>query len=97
MTMPEHYVYVLLSLSDGMLYIGYTSNLERRISEHHRGNSKSTSCRRPLKLVFYECYLSKEDAMRRENYFKTSPGKRVLRLMLKESLSSVVKCAESEG
>lgn len=85
--MPEHYVYVLLSLSDGLLYIGYTSNLERRISEHQQGNSKSTSCRRPLKLVFYECYLSKTDAMRREKYFKTGPGKRVLRLMLKESLA----------
>jgi len=94
---PEHYVYVLLSLTDGMLYVGYTSNLERRISEHHRDNSKSTSSRRPLRLIFYECYLSKADAMRREEYFKTSAGKRVLRLMLKESLSAALNCAESEG
>jgi putative endonuclease len=64
--MPEHYVYVLLSLFDGMLYIGYTTDLERRISDHNRGNSKSTFCRSLLKLVFYECYLCPADALRGE-------------------------------
>jgi len=88
MPMLEHFVYVLLSHKDGNLYCGYTSDLNRRLSEHHRGNSKSTAWRRPLSLVFYESYLSKSDALRREQYFKTTQGKRVLRLMLKESLSA---------
>jgi predicted GIY-YIG superfamily endonuclease len=48
-----------------------------------------------LFVVFVEYYFSKKDAMRREEYFKTSTGKRVLRLMLTESLlelSKTLKC-----
>jgi putative endonuclease len=44
---------------------------------------------RPIICVFYEYYLSKSDALGREQYFKTTPGKRVLRLMLQESLMLV--------
>jgi putative endonuclease len=56
------------------------------MEEHEQGKSKSTACRRPFICVFVEYYLSKKDALRREKYFKTSGGKRVLRLMLTESL-----------
>jgi putative endonuclease len=82
-----HYVYVLLSQKDNKFYIGLTNNLERRISEHYNGEVVSTKARRPLKLIFYEAYLNEKDAVRREDYFKTSKGKRTLRLMLKDFLS----------
>lgn len=81
-------VYVLLSLKDHKFYIGFTSNLEQRLSQHENGKVKSTAPRRPFRLIFCEFYLSKDDAMRREKYFKTSTGKKVLRLMLRESLKS---------
>jgi putative endonuclease len=45
--------------------------------------------RRLIIGVFCEYYLSKSDALRREQYFKTTPGKRVLSLMLQESLMLV--------
>lgn len=35
--MQLHYVYILKSLKDGNFYTGYTSNLEKRISEHNEG------------------------------------------------------------
>ena len=82
-------VYVLYSLKDGKLYIGYTTNLERRFTEHQAGNSKSTAPRRPFRLLFCEYYLSKEDAIRREKYFKTTAGKKTIKLMLKESLKEI--------
>jgi len=41
---------------------------------------------RPFELVFYEAYKSKKDAQRRETYFKTTKGKRALKLILQESL-----------
>jgi len=82
-------VYVLFSFKDGQLYIGFSSKLANRIEDHYRGFSKSTKYRRPLKLIFYEYYLSKMDAIRREKYFKTTAGKRTLRLMLKHSLSQI--------
>ena len=82
-----HYVYILQSEKDNKFYIGLTNNLKRRVEEHHNGEVVSTKGRRPFKLIFYEAYLNEKDAVRREDYFKTSPGKRTLRLMLKEFLS----------
>ena len=77
------YVYILQSLTDKKLYTGYTSNLQNRIEEHNNGKTISTRYRRPFKLIFYEAYLNKMDAMRRERYFKTTKGKVTLRQMLK--------------
>ena len=86
---PKFAVYVLYSLKDHQFYIGYTANFTRRMEEHAEGRSKSTKCRRPFVCVFCEYYLSKSDALRREQYFKTTVGKRVLRLMLQESFMLV--------
>jgi len=82
-------VYVLCSLKDHQPYIGYTTDLPRRLGEHNQGKSKATAPRRPLRLIFCEFYAAEEDAKRRENYFKTSQGKRTLKLMLSETLSSL--------
>lgn len=81
-----YYVYVLQSLKDKKLYIGFTSDLKRRSKEHKTGGSDSTKKRLPFRLVFYEAFISKKDAEKREQYFKTTKGKRTLRLMLKDSL-----------
>lgn len=81
-----YYVYVLKSLQDGKLYIGYTEDLERRIKEHNAGRVPSTEPRRPLEKLFHEVYISKQDAKRREKYFKTSKGKSTLKLMLRDTL-----------
>ena len=85
----EFAVYILLSLKDQQFYIGFTSNFERRMEEHQHGKSKSTACRRPFICMFVEYYRSKKDALRREKYFKTSGGKRVLRLMLSENFRAI--------
>ena len=61
-----HYVYILQSQKDKKMYIGYTSNLERRLQEHANGLVPSTSWRRPLICIHYETYLSQKDALRRE-------------------------------
>jgi len=80
-----HYSYILL-LSNSQLYAGETDNLRRRFGEHINGKVTSTKHRRPLKLVFYEAFTAKTDAIRREKYFKTSKGKSTLKLMLRDSL-----------
>jgi len=87
MQLPGFCVYVLLSLKDHKFYIGYTSNFTRRMNEHKDGKTKSTAPRRPFIVIYCEFHRSKEDAMRREDYFKTSPGKKTLSLMLRESRS----------
>ena len=85
----KYCIYILYSLKDNKLYIGFTTDIKRRFAEHQSGNSKSTAPRRPLKLIFCEYYLSKEDALRREKYFKTTAGKKTIKLMLRESLKKV--------
>ncbi len=63
-----YYVYVIVS-KDGKKYIGYTRDLRRRIREHNTGQNRYTSGRR-WKLVYYEAYLSKGDAIKRERQLK---------------------------
>lgn len=82
----KYCVYVLFSLKDKLLYIGYTTDIDKRFEAHSKGYSESTAPRRPFTLLFCEYYLSKKDAKRRENYFKTTAGKKAIKIMLKESL-----------
>ena len=79
-------VYVLQSEADGGLYIGFTTDIGRRLAEHNAGKNISTAKRRPLRLVFCECYASESDARRREKYFKSTKGRRALKLILSETL-----------
>jgi putative endonuclease len=79
-------VYVLKSQKDGLFYIGFTTDLHRRLTEHMNGHSDATAPRRPFDLVYCEFHASKTDALRREGYFKTSPGKKALHLMLRDAL-----------
>ncbi len=78
-----YYLYILL-LSNGQIYTGYTSNLKRRLEEHKKGNVTFTSKRLPVRLIYYEAYLLKEDAQRREKFLKTTEGKRLLKQQLKD-------------
>ena len=66
------------------LYIGYTTNLQRRIKEHNRGMSFSTKAYRPWHLIYCEAYLNEKDAKRRERYLKTNQGAMLLKRQLKE-------------
>lgn len=52
--------------------------------QHQKGRSKFTSHRQPIKLVHYEVYALRSDAVRRERYLKTSEGKRFLKQQLKD-------------
>jgi putative endonuclease len=82
----QYCVYVLFSEKDCLLYIGFSGDLANRIERHHSGGVTSTAPRRPLKLIFCEHYLYKEDALNREAYFKTTMGKKALKLMLSDTL-----------
>jgi len=78
-----YYVYVLLSLKDKKLYTGYTKNLKLRFEQHGEGKVHSTKNRRPLKLIYYEACLNRDDAIKREKYLKTYYGKMFIHKRLK--------------
>src|SRR5205085_8242110 len=48
------YVYLLHSTKDNWFYIGFSTDLKRRLSEHTRGASFATKSRGPWKLIYYE-------------------------------------------
>lgn len=72
------YTYILKSEKDGKNYIGYTHDLKRRVEEHQRGFVTATAPRVPLTLIYYEACLSKQDALQREKYLKTTTGRRFI-------------------
>jgi len=64
-----HYVYLVKDKFE-KIYIGYTNDLKRRLKEHTLGKSNYLKLRRPIKLVYYEAYLSEKDAKAREKSLK---------------------------
>ena len=64
------FVYILKSRKDKKLYFGYTNDLRKRLKEHNLGLVESTKPRKPLYLVYYEAYFSKQDAVKREHNLK---------------------------
>lgn len=64
------YVYMLLC-RDGTLYTGWTTHLEKRVAVHNQGKgAKYTKSRLPVKLVYWEAYSEKSEALRREAAIK---------------------------
>jgi putative endonuclease len=80
------YVYVLRSESDLGFYIGYSADLKRRLWAHKRGGAQATSYRAPWKLIYYEAYLEREDALGRERYLKSGSGRKFLKTQLRRYL-----------
>jgi len=83
----KFYVYILFSLKDKGLYIGYSTNLRNRLSQHARGKVNSTAFRRPFKLVHYEYFINKADAKAREVFLKSGFGREQLKKALQKTLS----------
>jgi putative endonuclease len=75
-TRDMFYVYVLHSITDHGLYIGYSTDLKRRLSEHKQGASAATKYRGLRKLIYYEAYIERADAVGRERYLKSGSGRR---------------------
>ena len=61
-----YYVYILQSKKDCKYYVGYTSDLESRVEYHNSGRQRSTKHRIPFKLIYYEEFKTRTEALRRE-------------------------------
>ena len=82
------YVYMIKSVKKKFLYTGYTDDLQRRFRKHNQGLNISTKTYAPFKLIYYEAYLSKKDAIERERMLKhkgSSSG--LLKRRVKNSLN----------
>ena len=78
-----NYCYIL-QCSDGSYYTGWTNNLKKRLQAHQEGTgAKYTRGRTPVKLVHYETFPTKEEAMRREYEIKQLSRKEKEKLIVK--------------
>lgn len=65
-----NYTYIV-KCSDGTFYTGWTNDLTRRMEAHNQGRgAKYTKARRPVTLIYYEAFETKEEAMKREYAIK---------------------------
>ena len=80
------YVYILESLKNRELYVGYTDDLKKRLEKHNQGLSPYTKKYLPWEIIYYEACLSKKNAIRREGYLKTSQGRKMIKMRLREYL-----------
>lgn len=84
-----YYVYVLRNLQS-RLYIGYTpDNVIRRLGKHNRGEVISTKNYRPWRLIYFEGYLNRKDALGREKFLKSGSGRNYLKKQLNNFFNSV--------
>jgi putative endonuclease len=80
-------VYLIKSKSNNKIYIGFTSNLKKRLTQHNENKGGFTKGKGPWNIVYCEFYKSKEDAETREKrlkYFGQALGQ--LKRRLKNSL-----------
>ena len=73
----------IVECADGTLYTGWTTNVQKRVKAHNeeKSGAKYTKAKRPVKLVYYEGYETKEEAMRREYAIKQLTRKQKLELI----------------
>ncbi len=61
-----YYIYLLRSQKSQKFYIGSTSDLRKRLSSHNSGRNIATKYDTPWRVVYYEVYSTKGDALKRE-------------------------------
>lgn len=92
-----NYTYIL-RCADGSLYIGWTNHLEERVAAHQAGKgAKYTKGKRPVELVYYETFQTKEEAMRREYAVKRMSRRDKLALIAGQASHDTEKHAPEDA
>ena len=83
-----YYVYVLENQNDKSWYIGYSSDLKKRVTQHQTGQGgETTKKKQSWRLIYYEAYLNKKDAEGRERFLKSGSGRKYLKKQLSNYLN----------
>jgi len=71
---PKRFVYLLRSSASGRLYVGLTSDVERRLAAHNTGQNRSTARQKPWEVLVTIEFLAEPAAIRFERYLKSGSG-----------------------
>ncbi|MEZ5104631.1 MAG: GIY-YIG nuclease family protein [Draconibacterium sp.] len=78
-----HYVYALYSKDFDKIYIGYSSDINKRLAAHnHKNNTHWTAKFQPWIIVYSEEYDSKTLALKREKQLKSYRGRQFIRELI---------------
>ena len=78
------YVYLIENLVDKSWYTGFTTDIEKRLRDHNQkiGGEYTGKKTGEWKLIYFEAYLEKSDALGRERFLKSGSGRRFLKKQL---------------
>ena len=76
------YVYIIYSETIDSYYIGYTANIPRRMERHNQGWGRFTRSGIPWKLVYFEPYWTKQEAVQREREIKSKKSRRYIEQLI---------------
>ena len=76
------YAYVLKSINHDFFYKGHCENLQERLLQHNSGMTESIRPYIPFELIYKEEFVTREEAISREKYFKSSAGRRFLKKVI---------------
>ena len=74
-----YYAYVLKSVQHDYFYKGHCNDLQKRLQQHNSGRTESIKPYIPFVLIYFEEFITVDEAIQREKYFKTSAGRRFLK------------------
>lgn len=85
-----YHVYVLANTDDQTLYIGFTTNLKQRLSDHLSGKGSSvTRKKKNWDLIYFEGYKNKKDVLHREKFLKGGSGRKYLHRQLENYFKEI--------
>ncbi|MEM6515717.1 MAG: GIY-YIG nuclease family protein [Bacteroidota bacterium] len=82
------YIYALSSIERNYIYVGMSEHIEERIKRHQSGRVKTTRAYRPFNVIYIEPLdVERNEARKREKYWKSGIGKEKLR-QIRDDLKS---------
>ncbi len=79
------YLYITYSVSLDRFYVGYTSDLEKRLFGHNNGVSEYTSKASDWELKYTEAYSTRELAMKREKEIKKKKSRKYIEWLVSQA------------
>ena len=81
--MKQWFTYILYSESIDLYYVGHTDNLQWRLERHNLGWGRFTKRGIPWKLVYYEIFPTKSEAMKREREIKNKKSRKYIEKLIR--------------
>jgi len=72
-----YFVYFARSLKNNKIYVGSSGKEPKlRVKEHNQSSNQFSKENKPFELIYFEEYVCRADALRREKFYKTGFGRK---------------------